>query len=282
MWNCGGLLKAALQYILDPIVSKQISLFKGMFYLYLIMIQTHLGPWQTGFSIFKFGLDFAEIFKLLRNFAVCIPPIEEGFKQKPRQMSSHLFGGQILINSLPRKVCILPRSIWKKFNRFINRVKIASAARNWIKSDPKQTWRPLPWLLLVPGLFEQPVTVIMLSPRVSGASGHLGFYWIPTYCLICVYHPVRAIDQFNHWLNSTWHRFCLNPSSLIPPLSPSPQCASHRRVWLRGVHHIGESSLSNFSKKNKKSAVSIRAKLDSVVGIAICITPRGQSPVYTE
>ena len=195
-----------LQYILDPIVSKQISLFKGMFYLYLITIQTHLGPWQTGFfSIFKFGLDFAEIFKLLRNFAVCIPPIEEGFKQKPRQMSSHLFGGQILINSLPRKVCILPRSIWKKFNRFINRGKIASAARNWIKSDPKQTWRPLPWLLLVPGLFEQPVTVIMLSPRVSGASGHLGFYWIPTYCLICVYHPVRAVDQFNHWLNSTWH-----------------------------------------------------------------------------
>ena len=28
--------------------------------------------------------------------------IEEGFKQKPRQRSSRLFGGQILFNSLPR------------------------------------------------------------------------------------------------------------------------------------------------------------------------------------
>ena len=35
----------------------------------------------------------------------------------------------------------------------------------------------------------------------------LGFYWIPTNCLINVYHPVRAVDQFNHWLNSTWPFF---------------------------------------------------------------------------
>ena len=32
----------------------------------------------------------------------------------------------------------------------------------------------------------------------------LGFYCIPTYCLISVYHPVRAADQFIHWLNSSW------------------------------------------------------------------------------
>ena len=31
----------------------------------------------------------------------------------------------------------------------------------------------------------------------------LGFYWIPTYCLV----SVRAMDQFNHWLNSSWQRF---------------------------------------------------------------------------
>ena len=35
---------------------------------------------------------------------------------------------------------------------------------------------------------------------------HLGFYWIPTYRLVSVYRPVRAVDQFNHWLNSSWHR----------------------------------------------------------------------------
>ena len=28
--------------------------------------------------------------------------IEEGFKQKPRQRLSRLFGGQIFVNSLPR------------------------------------------------------------------------------------------------------------------------------------------------------------------------------------
>ena len=33
--------------------------------------------------------------------------IEEGFKQKPRQRSSRLFEGQILLNSLPRKLFCL-------------------------------------------------------------------------------------------------------------------------------------------------------------------------------
>ena len=33
---------------------------------------------------------------------------------------------------------------------------------------------------MVPGRFEPPVTVIMLSPGVTGASRHLGFYWIST------------------------------------------------------------------------------------------------------
>ena len=51
-----------------------------------------------------------------------------------------------------------------------------------------------------------------LALRVTSASPRnrrfapLGFYWIPTYCLISVYHPVRAEDEFNHWLYSTWHR----------------------------------------------------------------------------
>ena len=71
-----------------------------------------------------------------------------------------------------------------------------------------------------PGSFEPPVTVIMLSPihpgclalRVTSASPRnspfapLGFYWIPTICLVSVYYPVRAVDHFNHWLNSSWHR----------------------------------------------------------------------------
>ena len=52
-----------------------------------------------------------------------------------------------------------------------------------------------------------------LALRVTSASPRnrhfdpLGFYWIPTYCLVSVYRPVRAVDQFNHWLNSTWHRW---------------------------------------------------------------------------
>ena len=51
------------------------------------------------------------------------------------------------------------------------------------------------------------------SPR-NRRFAPLGFYWIPTYCLISVYHPVRAEDQFNHWLNSTWHQF-FDPPPLL-------------------------------------------------------------------
>ena len=35
------------------------------------MIQTHLGPWQTGLSTFEFLSDFAYIFKFLRNSPMC-------------------------------------------------------------------------------------------------------------------------------------------------------------------------------------------------------------------
>ena len=50
-----------------------------------------------------------------------------------------------------------------------------------------------------------------LALRVTSASPRnrsftpLGFYWIPASCLDSVYHPVRAVDQFNHWLNLIWH-----------------------------------------------------------------------------
>ena len=44
--------------------------------------------------------------------------------------------------------------------------------------------------------------VTSASPR-SRRFAPLGFYWILTYCLISVYRPVRAVEQFNHWLNST-------------------------------------------------------------------------------
>ena len=38
------------------------------------MIRTYLGPWCTGWSIFKFGLDFAEIFEFKKKTsALCIP-----------------------------------------------------------------------------------------------------------------------------------------------------------------------------------------------------------------
>ena len=42
-------------------------------------------------------------------------------------------------------------------------------------------------------------------PR-NGRFAPLGFYWIPTYCLVSVYRPVRAVDQFIHWLNSSKKR----------------------------------------------------------------------------
>ena len=51
----------------------------------------------------------------------------------------------------------------------------------------------------------QALRVTSASPRNCRFTP-LGFYWIPTYCLISVYRPVRAVDQFNHWLNSSWQR----------------------------------------------------------------------------
>ena len=51
--------------------------------------------------------------------------------------------------------------------------------------------------------------VVLILPGFSSLSHRnrrfapLSFYWIPTYCLVSVYRPVRAVDQFNHWLNST-------------------------------------------------------------------------------
>ena len=55
----------------------------------------------------------------------------------------------------------------------------------------------------------------------------LGFYWIPTYCLISVYRPVRAVDQFNHWLNSTLHRHLISPiSHHVASTEPT-----HLKIW---------------------------------------------------
>ena len=68
--------------------------------------------------------------------------IEEGFKQKPKQRSSRLFGGQISLNSLPRKLFCLGRFGrigWIQLFFQIDLGKTASAARNWINSAPSQT-----------------------------------------------------------------------------------------------------------------------------------------------
>ena len=66
--------------------------------------------------------------------------IEEGFKQKARQRSSHQCGGQNVLNSLPRSLFYRG---WIGRNRWIQpflssrpRQNSYSAARNWIKSAP--------------------------------------------------------------------------------------------------------------------------------------------------
>ena len=59
------------------------------------------------------------------------------------------------------------------------------------------------WSCCHPGC--QALCVTSASPR-NRRFTPLGFYWIPTYCLVSVYRQVRAVDQFNHWLNSIWHQ----------------------------------------------------------------------------
>ena len=68
-------------------------------------------------------------------------PIEEGWKQKARQRSSRLFGGQNLFNSLPHLMFCLGQFerkglIHPTFLQ-INRGKTASAARNWTNFVPQ-------------------------------------------------------------------------------------------------------------------------------------------------
>ena len=60
----------------------------------------------------------------------------------------------------------------------------------------------------------------------------LGFYWIQTYCLISVYSPVRTVDQFNHWLNSTWHEFTSFRFLKTPSLYPIFRVFKRQNLWI--------------------------------------------------
>ena len=60
----------------------------------------------------------------------------------------------------------------------------------------------------------------------------LSFYWIPTYCLISVYRPVRAVDQFNHWLNSTLHH---NQQWYAASCAMLYSYVMYNQLWCEGV-----------------------------------------------
>ena len=64
------------------------------------------------------------------------------------------------------------------------------------------------WSCSRPGFLA--LSVSSASPR-NRRFAPLGFYCIPTYCLVSVYRPVRAVDQFDRWLNSFWHHIFQPP-----------------------------------------------------------------------
>ena len=63
---------------------------------------------------------------------------EEGWRQKQRQRSSHLVGGQNVFNSLPGLHACFGRFERKRMNSFLqnDQGKTASAAKNWIEFAP--------------------------------------------------------------------------------------------------------------------------------------------------
>ena len=74
--------------------------------------------------------------------------------------------------------------------------------------------------------------------RVTSASpwnrrfAPLCFYWIPTYCLLSVYRPVRAVDQLDRWLDSFRHHTIHTHYTLhiIPIHIPLQFCYSKMQV----------------------------------------------------
>ena len=75
----------------------------------------------------------------------------------------------------------------------------------------------------------------------------LGFYWIPTYFLISVYRLVRAVEQFNHWLNSTWHR----PGSQTRNACAEPVGGvwlSRCLCWVKRLNRLIEKSSSSIKR----------------------------------
>ena len=89
----------------------------------------------------------------------CPMSIEEGWREKQRQKSSHsrLFGGQNLFNSLLRSLFYLGlfgRNSWiPPFFQLVH-VKIDSAAKNWLNSAHQTDVKNLP-LLLFPSFFHE-------------------------------------------------------------------------------------------------------------------------------